>query len=516
MSETDSKISRRTLARGASWAAPAIAVTAMAPTVSASVATTTTTLPPCVSALGTTGGTYPVSVSLSGCSVANVSSHWDFIFSIKAAIADAKCLCNGTQPTHLRITIFDNPGRTRWWISNGFGSLLPLSPGSDDPQDRTQNDPRLYVQKVLAAGATALFPASGDPVRRVGGTSPYTGYVIDTGTAAVGNISASGTADDSLHTLMLPGGGIPSCSPAVSGPMAYIRVDCGTSQTGPWTQLGGIGEINPCVPMIQATVCRFSTAGNSRYRLGISVLNSCGLPVSRFRITNIQRNSSSDFPNDGTSVWSGDQQLGLGTTDISMTSEGSGGQLWISFTTDTGPIANANISRIRVPTNNTACAGGCTSAPAVPGVGTACRVSGTSNANSIHRYSWTAVTGATSYNVRYSTSTSNNIWTTVTGASSPYTTTAPGVRRLQVQAVNDCGSSGWSSTTSVGLTTDSCPAPGFAPGSEEGTADTLIIESGAETTGQTSSETSAASTTQTTESSTTEAGDAPSTEPSDQ
>jgi hypothetical protein len=133
--------------------------------------------------------------------------------------------------------------------------------------------------------------------------------------------------------------------------MAYYRVECGPSQSGPWTQLGDIGQINPCVPMIQASVCRFDTSGNDRFRLRISVLNSCGIPASNFRITNIQRNNDTNFPNQGTSVWSGSQQLSAGVTEISMTGTGSGGQLWVSFTTDNG----ANTSQIRVPTNNTAC-----------------------------------------------------------------------------------------------------------------------------------------------------------------
>jgi hypothetical protein len=50
-------------------------------------------------------------------------------------------------------------------------------------------------------------------------------------------------------------------------------------------------------------------------------------------------------------VWSGNQALSAGVTNIDMTGTGSGGQLWISFTTDGG----ANTSRIRVPTDNDSC-----------------------------------------------------------------------------------------------------------------------------------------------------------------
>lgn len=328
-------VGRRTLAKGAAWAVPTIAVAGAAPAHAASgITTTTTTLPPCVAAIGTTGGTYPVSISLSGCNSA--SSHWDFIFRITAALkSGTACDCD-----YLRLTFFDNPKRTRLWISNNITA--------ENPQSNTNNSPRLFVQKVLAAGATAAFPAPGDNVRRVGGAS--NSFQTDLGTYWVGNITAPGTTDDSLHTLIFPDGSLP-CS--ASGPMAYLRVECGASQYGPWTPLGGLAEINPCVPMIQATVCRFNATGNGRYRLGISVLNSCGIAASSFRVTNIQRNNDTDFPNAGTSVWSGSQPLNNGVTNIDMTSTGSGGQLWISFTTDGG----TNTSRIRVSTNNTACVG---------------------------------------------------------------------------------------------------------------------------------------------------------------
>lgn len=336
MNGTQGAVGRRTLAKGAAWAVPAIAVAGAAPAHAASgITTTTTTLPPCVAAIGSTGGTYPVSISLSGCNTDN--SHWDFIFRITAATrSGTDCDCS-----HLRITLFDNPKRTRLWISNNSAIT------GGNPSTTTSNAPRLYVQKVLAAGASAAFPAQGDQVRRVSG-SPYTGFVTGPTDGVVGNITAPGTADDSVHTLILPNGSVP-CS--ASGPMAYYRVECGTSATGPWAPLGGLGEINPCVPMIQASVCRFDTAGNDRYRLRISVLNACGIAPSSFRITNIQRNYDSNFPTQGSSVWAGNQPLSAGLTSIDMTTAGSGGQLWISFTTDGG----MNTSRIRVPTNNAIC-----------------------------------------------------------------------------------------------------------------------------------------------------------------
>lgn len=277
--------------------------------------------------------------NLSGCTPDG--THWDFIFRIAAALqTGTDCDC-----AFLRVTLFDNPKRTRLWIT---GAVTSIDPDYPNPETNTANSHRLYVQKVLAAGATAAFPATGDVVRRVTGPAPlFDGFT--TGGSVIGNITAPGTFNDSVHTLIFPDGSLP-CS--ATGPMAYYEVECGTTQNGPWTPLGSRGEINPCVPMIQASVCRFDTTGNDRYRLGVSVLTSCGIPASSFRVTNIQRNDDTNSPNNGTSVWSGNQALSAGVTNIDMTGTGSGGQLWISFTTD-----GVNTSRIRVPTNNTTCVG---------------------------------------------------------------------------------------------------------------------------------------------------------------
>ncbi len=92
--------------------------------------------------------------------------------------------------------------------------------------------------------------------------------------------------------------------------MAYVQVECGKFGDRVVDATGSaIGAINPCVPMIQATVCRFDTSGNDRFRLGISVLNSCGIAASDFKITNIQRNDDTNFPNNGSSVWTGNTPL---------------------------------------------------------------------------------------------------------------------------------------------------------------------------------------------------------------
>ncbi|MGI5951076.1 MAG: hypothetical protein ACOX61_04420 [Brooklawnia sp.] len=54
------KISRRTLAKGVAWAAPAVAVASAAPAHAASVTTTTTTLPPCVAGIENTSTSWDV------------------------------------------------------------------------------------------------------------------------------------------------------------------------------------------------------------------------------------------------------------------------------------------------------------------------------------------------------------------------------------------------------------------------------------------------------------------------
>ena len=345
-------VGRRTVAKGAAWAVPAVAVAGAAPAHAASgITTTTTTVPPCVGTIAPVGGSYPVNVSLSGCGTAN--SHWDFIFSITAPGNLDSCLCGDVRPTHLRITFFDNPKRSRLWISDGFGGLPSLGAGGlDNPQSRTQNDPRLYVQKVLAIGGSALFPAEGDTVRRVSGPSPNTGFVTTPASdTVVGTILEPGESDDSLHALINPSGGGLPCSVPADTPMAYYRVECGQSATGPFTVLADQVPLNPCVPMIQATVCRPPAAGDDPYRINISVLNSCSISGSAFTVTNVQRNSDTNFPNQGSSVWAGSQSVGGGTSIQIPAGAGSGNQFWISFTTDGG----VNTSRIRVPTSTVSC-----------------------------------------------------------------------------------------------------------------------------------------------------------------
>ena len=70
-----------------------------------------------------------------------------------------------------------------------------------------------------------------------------------------------------------------------------------------------------------------------------------------FTVTNVQRNSDTNFPNQGSSVWAGSQSVGGGTSIQIPAGAGSGNQFWISFTTDGG----VNTSRIRVPTSTVSC-----------------------------------------------------------------------------------------------------------------------------------------------------------------
>lgn len=333
--------SRRTLAAGAAWAVPVVAVTAASPAYAASgITTTTTTKPPCVGDIDAVGGTYPVNFDLSGCTTDG--THWDFRFDITAAARNGTdCDCDD-----FRVTLFDNPTRSRLWI---FGGSLS---DFDDWSTSTAPSPRLYVQKTLMPGATATFPDNNDDVNRVA-SSPYTGF--DTGGTKVGDITALGTANDTVHVLFNANGSIPCTNAPVNaqGPMAFYRIECG--KNGSYTQLGGIGQIDPCIPMIEATVCRYRTSGNGRFTLGISVLKSCGVASADFEIRDVRRNNDPDSPTDsGSSVYSGaDQPLNGGTTYINTTSDGSGSYLWIQFTTDDGD----NLSWIRVPTNTTTCTG---------------------------------------------------------------------------------------------------------------------------------------------------------------
>lgn len=337
MPDTGRTISRRTVAAGAAWATPALAVAAAAPSAAASVTTTTTTLPPCVSDIAAVGGTYPVTYALSGCGEPN--SHWDFQFRITASERDGTdCDCD-----EFRVTFFDNPKRTRLWIiadQQGGGNI-------PNPSTNMGNSPRLYVQKSLTPGASAVFPAQGDRVYRVAGPTPYSGY--DTGGDFVGTIDTFGDSNDTLHVLMTPTGGLPCNS---SGPMAYYRVEC--LKGGIYTQLGDLGTIDPCTPMIQVdSVCVTNTTNNDLYRLGISVSKTCpGLAASAFRITDIRRNSNTnELPGTSSRVWQGDVALNDGVTYITTTNSSiSGNQLWVTFTTD-----GVNFSQVRVPTNNTRC-----------------------------------------------------------------------------------------------------------------------------------------------------------------
>ncbi len=337
MTETSTGIARRTLAKGAAWAVPTVAVAAAAPVYAASgITTTTTTLPPCIADVAATGGTYPVNYNLSGCTTDG--THWDFQFLITAqTAAGTDCsTCN-----YLRITLFDNPKRTRLWIT-GQANII-----GGDPATNTNNYHRLYVQKVLQAGTSDTFPKELDEVRRVAGpdgNGNYTSFI--TSNTVVGNIEALGGYNDTVHTLFNADGSIPC---GASGPMAYYKVECSANGTTGWVQKGNIGQINPCIPMIASTVCRLP---DGRFRLGVSILKPCDEQPSSFKVTDIRRNSDPDRYNQGSSVYNGnDVTLTGGTKNIETTSVGSGTYLWIAFTTDDGD----NTSWIRIGTTNTNC-----------------------------------------------------------------------------------------------------------------------------------------------------------------
>lgn len=301
---------RRTVMKGAAWAAPVIAVAAVVPETSASV--------PCLGGFGATGGSYPVNVGIAGCQVAG--THWDFQFKITATTT-ATCNCS-----HVQITLFDTPNRSQLWL------------------DTNNNTPQRYVRKVLAIGQTDTFPKQGDVVYNVSNNS------------SVGTIEAPGDTQDSLHCLIQQSGaiggpnlsGTGGCENYSAQAMASYQVLCGTSANGPWTNFpGGVGTgtINICVPVLQATVCAY---GNGGRRIRISAPNLCGVPITNFKITNVQLNSDLNYPNQGSSIWSTGQFLtGNASSDVINfpSGFGNGSQLWISYTPDGGE----NIVRIRIP-----------------------------------------------------------------------------------------------------------------------------------------------------------------------
>lgn len=327
-------ITRRTMVQGVAWAAPAIAVAATVPNAAAS-------LLPCVDSIAAVGGTYPVASPLSGCS--GNSFHWDFKFRIDTSPATGT-LCQ--ECVTYRIRFFDNPKRSRLWITDEVGWY-------GDPTSNTNNSPRLYVQKDIFPGNSADFPEVGDQVRRVGGASPWTGFVPSVGNGSppvVGTIQGpfGGASNDAFHVLMLPGGGLP-CN--ATGPMAYYTVHC-VKANGSETPLGGVGEINPCVPVIGATACRIRPflGPTSGYRIDTSEVQSCGSPITVVAVqTSGQPNRPEAAPVNV--LWTGTNPVG---TPFNTNSATNSAYLWVKFTTD-----NVNFSYVRV---DTPASGSCTPA----------------------------------------------------------------------------------------------------------------------------------------------------------
>lgn len=318
--------SRRTLAKGAAWAVPAIAVAAAAPTAAASII-------PCVGAISLAGGTYPVSVNIFGCNVSG--AHWDFQFKFTAQVTPG-CTCGATTPTHVRIRFYDNPQRSSLWYStyNRWGGWInPIA---------TSRSEKYYVERILAIGQSHVFPSEGDIVRRAVNGNPITG------SNSSSTITAHGTTDDdALHALYTPPN---SASPANCSQlqMASYTIDCGSSASGPWTPLVPETFFTPCVPMIQVdSAC---LVGDGASRLNLSVVQGCTTPNSNFVITQIRRNGSSDFPGQGSPIWTGSQAVGAGT-QITTNTGGYGGQLWIYFTPDGGQSESV----IRIPRPGNTC-----------------------------------------------------------------------------------------------------------------------------------------------------------------
>ena len=152
-------ISRRTLVKGAAWAAPVIAVGAVVPTAAAS-------LPPCFEEVsGVTQNSWSVpNATFAGCP--NPSTHFDVNIQVTVKACDAR------KVTVRVYDLADEPA------TNGRRSRLWWS-------DRDSSTPYLFIQKTItvpAVGSTTVpFVTTGDQVRwsnsqfgNTGGRGPIT------------------------------------------------------------------------------------------------------------------------------------------------------------------------------------------------------------------------------------------------------------------------------------------------------------------------------------------------------
>lgn len=119
--EKSSRMSRRTVVKGAAWAVPAVAVASATPRVAASVTTTTTTLPTCVSAIRNESVNWVVDgAQYPGCSC---GSHRDVRLSFDVQACD--------KPVSIRV--YNVAGASMWcaWTTS-VSSLTKSVPVNTD------------------------------------------------------------------------------------------------------------------------------------------------------------------------------------------------------------------------------------------------------------------------------------------------------------------------------------------------------------------------------------------------
>ena len=221
MSSTDTKISRRTIARGAAWAAPAVAVVGVAP-----VAAASTTLPPCVGgASGTSQSAWSVpTASFGSCST---PSHFDV--NIRMTIKE----CNASQVC-IRVYDLGDEGSLSGQGAQGLRSRLWWSL-RDAPSPRF-----LFIEKCVAVptpGATlnVNFAVENDVVRYQNSLPAPTPGVAPGGGSTQGTIAACcNNENDGIHVNPCYFGGIGSVSRVAK---YYTNMQVGGTWSG-W-QYGG-------------------------------------------------------------------------------------------------------------------------------------------------------------------------------------------------------------------------------------------------------------------------------------
>lgn len=205
--------SRRTVVKGAAWAAPVVALGSAAPAVAAS-------LPPCVQSMtGIAQAAWSVGASFSGCSR---NTHFDVSVRVTVTPCDA---------TTVNLRVYDlgqeNSGSGRrsrlWWsyISN----------------TQTNNSTYLFIEKSVPAPAlgdtvSVSFAVQGDNVRRQTTALAQASNSVGTITACCSN------ENDGIHVN-------PCYFQGQQTTNRVARIAYRYDNTGPWTWGGYINATRP-------------------------------------------------------------------------------------------------------------------------------------------------------------------------------------------------------------------------------------------------------------------------------